>query len=161
MKKVLFSLVVAVAAFTSCSNGPSAIEFNDAIVNANAKIAQQQIEYDSKLTNAIESDSYSALKVENDSALARVDREIAIIKEMGTAKGGEAFKESALTTFDAVRKLIEVGGKFSTLTENSTEEDFNKLIEEYNAQMNDYSTKVDAMGGIQAAFAKDQNYDLR
>ncbi len=159
MKKVLFSLLAVVLVLTSCG-GVDPVKFNDAIANANVKIVTVSDAYQNELGKALEADDYEVIAIQTDSALAKIDAEIAIVKALEVPKGGEAFKDAAIKSYESLRAVVEAGKKFSTLTKESSEEEFSILEKEYDAKSTEYSNSFDALAIAQAEYAKDAGYKV-
>lgn len=159
MKKVLFSLFALSLLIVSCG-GPSPVKFNDALVKANTAIGDISATYQNDLTQAISSESFENIAVLTDSALAKIDTELEVVKALEAPKGGETFKDAALKSYESFRALVETGKKFSTLTKESTEEDFDKIEKEYGGQFDTYSKSFDELSKAQMDYAKEAGYKV-
>jgi len=159
MKKVLIPLVLALIAFVSC--GPDVTKYNDTVVALHTDVVNAQNDFDTKLQNAIETESYADVKVAVDSALAKVDGDITKLKDLKVPSGGEAFHESALALFQSVRNTLDSGAKFASLNAESSEEAVNSVIDEYNSLSDKSSEAHDVMQKAQVEFAKAKGFDLR
>lgn len=159
MKKVLISLVIAIMAFASC--GPDATKYNDTVVALHTDIVNVQNDFDTKLGNAIETDSYADIKVAVDSALAKANTDISKLQDLKVPSGGEAFHESAVALFQSVKNTLEAGAKFASLTSESSEEEVNSIIDEYNALSDKSSEAHDVMQKAQIEFATAKGFELR
>lgn len=159
MKKVLFSLLVLSLLIVSCG-GPSPVKFNDALVQANTAIGDVSMTYQNDLTQAIDSESYESITAMTDSALAKIDAELEIVKVLEVPKGGDAFKAAALKSYESFRSLVETGKKFATLTKESTQEDFEKIETEYDGKFDEYSKTFDELSKAQLDYAKEAGYGV-
>lgn len=159
MKKLLLSLVIATMAMVSC--GPDVTKYNDTVVDLHTDVVNIQNDFDTKLQNAIETDSYGDIKVAVDSALIKIDAKIAKLNDLKVPSGGEAFQESALALFQSVRNTVDAGSKFASLNTESTEEAVNNVIDEYNSLSDKSSDAHDVMEKAQVEFAKAKGFDLR
>lgn len=159
MKKVLFSLLALTLVFASCG-GPSPVAFNDALVKANTAIGDISNTYQNDLTQAINSESFENIAVLTDSALAKIDAELEIVRALEVPKGGDEFKSAALKSYENFRALVEAGKKFSTLTAESTQEDFEKIEKEYDGKFDEYSKSFDELSKAQMEYAKEAGYKV-
>ena len=76
-------------------------------------------------------------------------------------KGAEEFKNAALKTYQDLRAIVEAGRKFTTLTEESTDEEFDKISDEYDAKMDAYNASFEQLVNTQKAYAKGAGYELK
>lgn len=159
MNKLLFSLMIVALTFVSC--GPDVTKYNDTVVDLHTNVNNVHGDFDEKLDKAIESDSYADMKAAAEEALSKVDADTEKLKALDVPSGAEAFQESAEKLFQSIRSTIEIGAKFSTLTSESSEDEINKLIDEYNAAIEEYSKLDDAMGAAQKDLAKAKGFELR
>ncbi|WP_029904664.1 hypothetical protein [Prevotella sp. 10(H)] len=160
MKKITLSLLAVLFVFASCG-GPDAVKFNDAIAKANATITQVSVSYDSDLTSAVNTENYEAIAAKTDSALAKIDAEITIVKALDVPKGGADFKEAALKTYESLRGVVEAGKGFASLTKDSAPEDVSKLQETYQAKVDEYSKSFESLTAAQLEYAKEAGYEVR
>ncbi|MBB4035962.1 copper chaperone CopZ/predicted small lipoprotein YifL [Dysgonomonas hofstadii] len=160
MKKVLFSLFAVMMVFASCG-GPDPVKFNDALSKANTEITNVSTEYQDAIAKLIEDTNFSAITAQTDSALAKINKEIDIVKALEAPKGGDAFKEAAIKTYEGLRSVVETGKKFSSLTAESTDVDLENITNEYDAKIDEYSKLFDALVNAQAEYAKEAGYDVR
>jgi hypothetical protein len=159
MNKLLFSLVIVALTFISC--GPDVVKYNDTVVDIHTEIFTVQNDFDTKLQNAIETDSYADIKAAADEALSKIDANIEKVKGLDVPSGAEAFQESAVTLFQSVKSLVESGAKFAAFTSESSEDDINKVIDEYNTISDKVSDADDVMEKAQKELAKAKGFDLR
>ena len=161
MKKVLLPVfAVLVFALTSCG-GADPVKFNDALSKANTEIANVSTEYQNTIVKSMEANNFAAISAQTDSALAKIDKEIDIVKNLDAPKGGEAFKEAAIKAYESVRGFVETGRQFSTLTEESTQDDVMKISNEYDGKVNEYSKLFDELVKAQADYAKEAGYRVQ
>ncbi|MDH6309260.1 hypothetical protein M2451_001831 [Dysgonomonas sp. PFB1-18] len=160
MKKVLFSLLASVLVLASCG-GPSPVAFNDAITNANSVIMNVQSECQDAIAKSMENKDYSSIVAQTDSALAKIDAELAVVKALEVPKGGDAFKEAAVKTYESLRSMVETGKKFSALNSESSEDDYNKIYKEYEGKMEESSKLFDELATAQMNYAKEAGYEVR
>lgn len=159
MKRILFSLLTVLFVLTSC--GPDAVKFNDAIAKANVAITEVSVSYDGDLTNAVNNEDFASIAAKTDSALAKIDAEITIVKALDVPKGGDKFKEAALKTYESLRGVVEAGKGFATLTKESAIEDVNKLQETYQAKVDEYSKSFQELAVAQAQYAAEAGYQVK
>ncbi|MFV0418600.1 MAG: hypothetical protein ACK5KT_07725 [Dysgonomonas sp.] len=160
MKKVLFSLLVLSLIIVSCG-GPSPVKFNDALVKANTAIGNVGAAYQNDLSQAISSESFENIAVVTDSALAKIDAELEIVKALEAPKGGETFKAAALKSYESLRTVVETSRKFAVLTKESTQEDFDKIEKEYDEKFDEYSKSFDELAKAQMDYAKEAGYKVQ
>ncbi|MFT3994365.1 MAG: hypothetical protein QM660_08660 [Dysgonomonas sp.] len=160
MKKVLFSILALSLVILSSCGGADPTVFNDAILKANNDISQVKLEYDDEVTKSITDNNYAAIAAATDSALIKIDSELANVQSLKVPKGGEAFKEASIKTFESIRAIVEAGKKFASLTENSSQEDFDKIEKEYNEKEEAYSTTFDEMTKAQVEYAASIGYKV-
>lgn len=155
MKKVLFSLLAVMFIMASCG-GPSAVEFNDAIVKEQSTMVSAM----NKFYGSVESPE--KIKTEGDSLIAKLDASINAIKNLKTPSGGEKFRDTAVEYFESIKSasstIIE---KASTLNENSTQEDLNAYMQVITTVVKDAEEKEDALKAVQKEFAKEKNIMIR
>ncbi|NDV96256.1 hypothetical protein D0T84_15245 [Dysgonomonas sp. 521] len=159
MKKLLFSLLAVGFILTSCG-GTSPTKFNDAIVKANTNISNVGGTYMNTLSAALSSSSYDGIAAVTDSALVKIDAELAIVKALEVPKGGESYKDAAVKTYESLRAFVESGKKFSTLTKDSSVEDINNVSAEYEAKMKVYTDSFDELTKAQVAYAEEAGYKI-
>ena len=159
MKKLLLSLLTVSFILTSCG-GTSPVKFNDTIVEANETISNVSDSYTETLTAAIASGSYQSIAAATDSALVKIDAELDIVN-LEAPKGAEEFKNAALKTYQDLRAIVEAGRKFTTLTEESSDEEFDKISDEYDAKMDAYNASFEQLVNTQKAYAKGAGYELK
>ena len=160
MKKLLLSLLTVSLILTSCG-GTSPVKFNDTIVKANETISHVSDSYTETLSAAIASGSYESIAAATDSALVKIDAELDIVKALEAPKGAEEFKNAALKTYQDLRAIVEAGRKYTTLTEESSDEEFDKISDEYDAKMDAYNASFEQLANTQKAYAKEAGYDLK
>lgn len=160
MKKLLFSLIATALVLVSCG-GVDPVAFNDAIVKANTTITALGETYQNDITKSIESSDFSAIAAQTDSALAKINTEIDIVKSLEVPKGGDGFKEAAVKTYESLRDVVETGRKLSTLNTDSTEEAANSIMKEYDEKSSIYSKQFDELAKAQMDFAKEANYKVQ
>jgi hypothetical protein len=160
MKKLLFSLLAAGLILTSCG-GTSPIKFNEAIVKANTTISEVGSSYINTLSTAVSTNSYEGIAAATDSALVKIDAELNVVKALEVPKGGDAYKNAAIKTYESLRAFVESGKKFSTLTEESPVEEMNKISEEYEAKMKEYTDNFTTLTEAQAEYAKEAGYEIQ
>ena len=159
MKKILFSLLSVLFILTSC--GPDAVKFNDAIAKANEAITEVSVSYDGDLTDAIDNENFTAIAAKTDSALAKIDAEITIVKGLDVPKGGDKFKEAALKTYESLRSVVEAGKGFATLTKESAIEDVTILQEAYQTKVDEYAKSFQELTTAQAEYAMESGYQVK
>ncbi|MDR2956038.1 MAG: hypothetical protein LBV43_13260 [Prevotella sp.] len=159
MKKVLFSLLAVAIIMVSCG-GADPVKFNDALVKANTVISEVSSNYDSELSDAINSEAFDKISTLTDSALVKIKAEIETVKNLDAPKGGEKFKETAIKTYESLSTLVETGKKFSTLTAESSEEQFDGINKEYTAKMEEYSKVFQELVDVQMEYAKEAGYKV-
>jgi hypothetical protein len=160
MKKLLFSLLAVGLVLTSCG-GTSPTKFNNAIIGANTAISEVGNSYMNTLSVAVSTNSYESIAAATDSALVKIDAELDIIKALEVPKGGDAYKDAAVKAYESLRAVVESGKKFSTLTEESSVEDMNKISEEYEVKMQEYTDNFTNMTKAQAEYAAEAGYEIR
>lgn len=159
MKKVLFSLLALTLVLVSCGTSPT--KFNDALVKANTVISDVAAKYQDDLSKAIDNDSYADIATMTDSALVKIDAELSVVKGLEAPKGGDAFKEAAVKSYESLRTVVETGKKFATLTAESTQEEYSVIEKEYNEQLDAYSKTFDALSKAQMDYAKEAGYKVQ
>lgn len=164
MNRKLFPLIVGIFVLASCG-GPDPRKFNDAIVDMHDEVAQIQSDFDSKLQDAIETDSYGNLNIAADSALAKVDANIEKLKDIKVPKGGEKMVETTMALFQSVKNTINGGLKFTTLqpdheTGEISDEALDSTIGEYNELSEKASSAEKVMIKTQDIFAKEKGFEL-
>ncbi|GAB6121819.1 hypothetical protein [Dysgonomonas termitidis] len=159
MKKNLFYLLTVLFILSSC--GPDAVKFNDAIAKANAAITEMSVSYDGDLTNAVNNEDFASIAAKTDSALAKIDAEITIVKALDVPKGGDKFKEAALKTYESLRGVVEAGKGFAALTKESAIEDMDKLQETYQAKVDEYSKSFEDLATAQMEYASEAGYQVK
>lgn len=159
MKKVLFSLFVLVLILASCG-GASPTAFNDGIVKAHATLSQIGTAYIGSLSTAVSAGTYDIIASKTDSALVKIDTELAVIKALEVPEGGDAYKSAAIEASESLRAFIESGKGFSTLTKESSVDEYNKVSEEYEAKMKKYTQGIEALTQAQEAYAKQAGYKV-
>lgn len=159
MKKILFSFLAVLLVLTSC--GPDPVKFNNTITKANATITEISVSYDSDLSNAVSNGNFAAIAAKTDSALAKIDAEITIVKALDIPKGGDKFKEAALKTYESLRGVVEAGKGFATLTQESAIEDVTKLQETYQAKVDEYSKSFQDLATAQMEYAAEAGYQVK
>jgi len=160
MKKLLFSLLVVGLILTSCG-GTSPTKFNEAIVKANTTISEVGNSYMTTLSSAVSTNSYEGIAAATDSALVKIDAELDIVKALEVPKGGDAYKDAAVKAYESLRSFVESGKKFSTLTPESSVGDMNKVSEEYEAKMKEYTDNFTALTKAQSEYAKEVGYKVQ
>jgi len=160
MKKVLISLLAVTFILVSCG-GPSPTAFNDALVKANTEISNVSLTYQNELTKAIGSESFDNIIALTDTALAKIDAELTIVKGLEVPKGGDAFKAAAIKSYEGLRAVVETGKKFSTLTAESTQEDFDSIESDYDSKLDEYSKSFDELSSAQMEYAKEAGYKVQ
>jgi hypothetical protein len=159
MKKNLFYLLTVLFILSSC--GPDAVKFNDAIAKANAAITEVSVSYDGDLTNAVNNEDFASIAAKTDSALAKIDAEITIVKALDVPKGGDKFKEAALKTYESLRGVVEAGKGLAALTKESAIEDMDKLQETYQAKVDEYSKSFEDLATAQMEYASEAGYQVK
>lgn len=160
MKKVLFSLLAVMFIMASCG-GPSAVEFNDAIVTEQKKLYEAGIEFGKKLSDAMTSQSYSNMGAVCDSIVAKIDEGTAVVKDLKTPSGGEKFKEATLDSFQSEKKqFLSIKDKLSKLNSESTTDDVNAFIQSFNEILVESNAKTEAFMTAQKEFAKEKGITL-
>ncbi|NDV79398.1 hypothetical protein [Dysgonomonas sp. 511] len=159
MKKVLFSLIAVATFFVAC--GPSPVAFNDAIVNANTNITKIGEDYQNEVSKSMQNSNFADVAAQTDSALVKINAEIDKVKALEVPKGGDAFKEAAVNTYESLRDMVEIGRKFGTLTAESDASELNKIVDEYNAKMEEYTKHFNDLSQAQMDFAEESNYEVR
>lgn len=159
MKKVLFSLITLAFLVTSC--GPSVTVFNETIVKAHETALNAQNDFNTKLQDAVSADTYTSVKAAGDEAITKIDESITKVKDLGVPSGGEKLRDLSLEVFEMAKQLVNVGVKFSALPEDASDDDKNKIIEEYSDLMDKASDKEDEMIKAQADFAAEKGITLK
>jgi len=160
MKKVLFSLFAVMVVMASCG-GADPVKFNDALSKANTEISDVSTDYQNTIMKSMESGDFASITTQTDSALAKIDKEIDVVKALEVPKGGDAFKEAAIKAYESLREVVETGRKFSVLTAESTEEDIMKISTEYDKKIDGYSELFNDLVKAQADYAKEAGYQVR
>jgi len=160
MKKVLFSLLASVLVLASCG-GPSPVAFNDAITKANTVITNVSSDYQDAISKSMDNEDYASIVAQTDSALIKIDAELAIVKALEVPKGGDAFKDTAVKTYESLRSMVETGKKVSTLHSESSEADYNAIYKEYEVKMDEYSKLFGELAAAQMSYAKEAGYEVR
>jgi hypothetical protein len=158
MKKILFSLLALALIFVSCGSTPTS--FNNGIVEAHTNLTQIASDYIDILSSAVSAENYSAVTAQTDSALVKIDAELTAIKALEAPKGADSYKDAAIKACESLRAFVETGKKFSTLTAESSESDYNKVSEEYEAKMKVYSDDFDALTKAQEVYAAEIGYKV-
>ena len=157
MKKVLFSLLVVVFALTSCG-GPNAIKFNDAIVKANNELGEVFTDYSREMGKLSNAEDFSKMVAISDTALAKLNEKLEIVKNLEAPKSGEEFKAAAIEMYEYCKVILETGKKFATLTEESSVDEYNKILKEFNDHLSSYDDLVRKTRKAQAKFAEENNF---
>lgn len=166
MKKITFflTLTIGLFAFISCQN-QNPIKFNDEIVDLHDSMAQVQSDFDSKLQDAIQTDSYGNIGVAADSALVKVDANIEKLKSFKIPNGGKKLVETTMALCQSVKNTINAGLKFASLTPDEktgevSEDIISPMIKEYNElSEKTYLAEVE-MFKAQEVFAKENGFEL-
>ena len=82
-----------------------------------------------KMQLAVGAGNFEQIKVEADSALAKIDEAIANVKDMKAPSDGEDMKNAAIAAFESYKKIIEEGANASTLSKDSSPEELKAILE--------------------------------
>lgn len=160
MKKILFSLFALTLILVSCG-GASPTAFNDSIVKAHTNLSQIGTSYIGSLSSAVSAGTYDIIVAQTDSALVKIDVELETVKALEVPKGGDAYKEAAVKACESLRDFIASGKDFSSLTKESSVEEYNKVSEGYEAKMKVYTADIEALTKAQVAYAKESGYKVQ
>lgn len=156
MKKLLFAVFATSFLLMSCG-GPSAVEFNDAIVNEEVKLSSYLEDIGTKLGEAISTSSEADIKSLSDSLISKVDQSVAFVNNLKTPSGGEKFKEAAIAYFESAKGVTELADMGSLDTPEAQQ----AFIDKYNSILENISEKNKAVSAAQQEFAKEKGMEVR
>lgn len=135
MKKyyLLFTLLLL---FYSCGNKTER-NISEEINNSYANVLQEQINVSNKIQQSISRGDFASFKTDVDSLLAKADRERDCINSLPVPEDMTSYRNSVLDAISSFQAMGEIGAKFTQLNVNSSEQEYNDLITEFNDLVNE------------------------
>jgi hypothetical protein len=117
--------------FFSCSS-KSKIDNQEKINNSYSFALQEQISISNKIKQSISKGDFSSFNTDVDSSTNRFQRVLSEVSALEIDQTQEEYKKSVISALNSFKAMAEAGRKFNRLSVNSTEQDYNNLITEFN-----------------------------
>jgi len=159
MKKLISSLFILSIILTSC--GPSAIKFNDAVVDIQELANKDYENATGMILENIENEDYSALPTSVKNGVDSLSFRIETVKKLEIPSGGEEFHSKAVKYFETLIDAVKAYEKYTILSnEEVTEEAIEAVHEDVTAKEDAFDTAFNEFATAQKAFAAEKNFKL-
>lgn len=131
MKELL--LISFILLFFSCSGTQSSKEDKESMNDLYTNALENQIKLSNQIQQSIDKGDFISFKDDVNNYLLIIDNTKASIEKISVSPNEDEYKKSIVSAISAFRSLGEVGKKFNELNINSSEQEYNDLISEFNS----------------------------